>query len=64
MSMSESVSEEKKKDIIYFHGKDIYSKKFRKRIHKKASLTRAILINTTIIIISILIIWICIMFTG
>lgn len=62
--MSESVSEEKQKDIVYFHGKNINSKKFQKRIHKKASLIRAILINTTIIITSILIIWVCIMFTG
>ena len=64
VSMSESVSEEKKKDIIYFHGKDIYSKKFQKQIHKKASLTRAILINTTIIAISILIVWVCVMLIG
>ncbi|MFX0181128.1 MAG: hypothetical protein ACFE78_13160 [Candidatus Hodarchaeota archaeon] len=64
MSMSESVSEEKKNDIIYFHGENIYSKKFQKRLHKKASLTRAILINTAIIVVFILIVWICIMLSG
>ena len=64
MSTSESVSEEKEENIIYFHGKDIYSKKFQKLIHKKASLTRTILINTAIIVISILIVWVCIMLVG
>ena len=64
MSTSESVSEEKKNDIMYFHGKKIYSKKFQKLIHKKASLTRAILINTAIIVIAILIVWVCVMLIG
>jgi len=64
VSMSESVSEEEKKDIMYFHGKNIYSKKFQKRIRRKASLTRAILINTAIIVISILIVWVCVMIIG
>ncbi|MFX0180846.1 MAG: hypothetical protein ACFE78_11700 [Candidatus Hodarchaeota archaeon] len=64
MSTSESVSEEKKNDILYFHGRHIYSKKFQKLIRKKASLTRTILINTAIIVISIIIVWICIMLTG
>ena len=64
MSMSESVAEERKKCIAYFHGKDIYAKKFQKKIHKKANLTRAILINTAIIVISILIIWIFVILKG
>ena len=55
VSMSENVAEEVKKKV-YFHGKDIYSKKFLKKIHKKPKLTCAILINAAIILISILII--------
>ncbi|MFX0017480.1 MAG: hypothetical protein ACFFAK_16255 [Promethearchaeota archaeon] len=64
MSINESISEEEKKKLIYFHGKDIYSKKFQKRIHKKASLARAILINTTIIVVSILFVWILVILFG
>lgn len=64
MSMSENISEEEKKKMMYFHGKDIYSKKFQKLIHKKASLTRAILINTTIIAVSILFVWILVILFG
>jgi len=48
MSVSESVSEEEKK-IVYFHGKDIRDEKFQKMIRKKASLTRAILLNAALI---------------
>jgi hypothetical protein len=46
--MSESVSEEEKK-IVYFHGKDIRDEKIQKMIRKKASLTRAILLNAVLI---------------
>ena len=48
MSVSESISEDSKK-VIYFHGKDVRDKKFQKMMRKKASLTKAILINTAII---------------
>lgn len=62
--MSKSVVEERKKDMMYFHGKDIRSKKFRRNIQKKASLTHAILINTAIIIISIIIVWLFVIYGG
>jgi len=46
--MNKIVTDNEKK-IVYFHGKDIRDVKFQKRINKKASLTRAILINVAII---------------
>ena len=49
MSVSENTVEEDKR-VIYFHGKDIRDQKFQKRINKKASLIKAILINTALII--------------
>ena len=49
MSVSESMKEEDKQ-VIYFHGKDIRDQKFQKRINKKASLTKAILLNAALII--------------
>jgi hypothetical protein len=57
MSVSERV--EKKKDVIYFHGKDVRSKKFQKRINRKSntSLAYALLINSIIIVVLIMIIW-------
>lgn len=49
MSVSESMEKEDKR-VIYFHGKDIRDIKFQKRINKKASLTKAILLNAALII--------------
>ena len=63
MSVSESVAEDDKR-VIYFHGKDIRDKKFQKNINKKASLTRAILINAALIIGIISIIFIIVIFGG
>jgi hypothetical protein len=57
MSVSESVSEDDER-ILYFHGKDIRDKKFQKKINKKASLARAILINTALITFVIFVIFI------
>jgi len=62
--MSEGISEETRKNLVYFHGKNVRSKKLLKRMSKKPSLTRAILINTAIIVVSILIVWTFIIFNG
>jgi len=58
MSVSEREVEEIKYNWLYFHGEDVRTKKFQKKIHKKPTLTYAILINAIIIIGSIFIIWI------
>ena len=58
MSVSESEMDESRYNWFYFHGKDVRSKKFQKKINKKPTLTYAILINSVIIIGCILIIWI------
>ena len=50
--------EEHRYKWLYFHGKDVRTKKFQKKINKKPTLTYAILINSVIIIGCILIIWI------
>jgi hypothetical protein len=57
MSMSESVSEKEKK-VVYFHGKDVRDKKFQKKINRKASLGRAIIINTALIVGVIMVLFI------
>lgn len=62
--MSESVMLEKDKEYILFHGKNIRSKKFQNKINKKASLTHAILLNTAIIVISIMVVWIFVIIRG
>ena len=56
--MSERVLKEEKDKIILFHGQDIHSKKFQKRINQKSkkSLFRVILINSIIIISLILLV--------
>ena len=64
LSMSECISEETRKNFVYFHGKSVRSKKLLKRMSKKPSLTRAILINTAIIVAFILTIWIFVIFNG
>ncbi len=58
MSVSEREVEESKYNWLYFHGEDVRSKKFQKKINKKPTLTSAILINASIIIACILLIWI------
>ncbi len=58
MSMSESVTKKEKDRIILFHGEDIHSKKFQKRMHRtsNSSLFRVILINAALIVSVIIII--------
>jgi len=56
--MSESEIEERRYNWLYFHGVDVRTKKFQKKINKKPTLTYAILINIAIILSCILIIWI------
>jgi len=58
MSVSEREMEESRYNRLYFHGKDVHTKKFQKKINKKPTLTYAILINTAIISGCIFIIWI------
>jgi hypothetical protein len=58
MSVSEREVEESKYNWLYFHGEDVRTKKFQKKINKKPTLTYVILINTAIIVSCILIIWI------
>ncbi|MFX0033548.1 MAG: hypothetical protein ACFE8E_07240 [Candidatus Hodarchaeota archaeon] len=64
MTISEYVSKETRKNLVYNHGKRVRSKKLLKRMSKKPSLTRAILINTAIIVVSILTVWIFVIFNG
>ncbi len=47
----------KKHQIMYFHGKDIRTKKFQKHINHKSNLHKVILVNSVIIVSLILIIW-------
>ena len=58
LSVSKKEMEDRKYNWLYFHGEDVRTKKFQKKINKKPTLTYAILINTTIIVGSILLIWI------
>ena len=58
MSVSEKEMEENRYNWLYFHGKDVRTKKFQKKINKKPTLAYAILINTAIILGCISIIWI------
>ncbi|MFX0140996.1 MAG: hypothetical protein ACFFDN_45575 [Candidatus Hodarchaeota archaeon] len=47
----------KKHQIVYFHGKDVRTKKFQKHINRKSKLNRVILVNSVIIVSLILITW-------
>jgi len=58
MSVSEREPEESRYNWLYFHGEDVRTEKFKKKINKRPTLTYAILINTAIILGCILIIWI------
>ncbi|MHA1670957.1 MAG: hypothetical protein ACTSV5_10345 [Promethearchaeota archaeon] len=66
MSLSECITEKEKDKIIRFHGKDIHSKKFQKRINRKSksSLFRVVIINATIIVGLIMIIFILVNTIG
>ncbi|MHA1318920.1 MAG: hypothetical protein ACTSQ1_03800 [Promethearchaeota archaeon] len=64
MSVSESEMDESRYKWLYFHGEDVRTKKFQKKINKKPTLTYAILINTSIILGCILIIWILASLVG
>jgi hypothetical protein len=64
MSVSESEMDKSRYNWLYFHGEDVRTKKFQKKINKKPTLTYAILINTSIILGCILIIWILASLVG
>ena len=64
MSVSESEMDESRYNWLYFHGEEVHTKKFQKKINKKPTLTYAILINTSIILGCILIIWILASLVG
>ena len=64
MSVSESEMDESRYNWLYFHGEDVRTKKFQKKINKKPTLTYAILINASIILGCILIIWILASLVG
>ncbi len=55
-TISDKISKEKHR-FIYFHGKDIRTKKFQKHINRKSRLTKVVLTNLFIIVSLILIIW-------
>lgn len=56
--MSESITKKEKDRIVFFHGEDIRSKKFQKRIHRtsNSSLFRVVIINAALIVSVIIII--------
>ncbi|MBY9004125.1 MAG: hypothetical protein KGD73_09165 [Candidatus Lokiarchaeota archaeon] len=60
MSINESSTEKDKDVVMLFHGKDIRSKKFQKRINRKSksSLFRVVIINAAVIIGLILIVFV------
>ena len=66
MSMSESITEKEKDRILLFHGKDVRSKKFQKRINRKSksSLFRVVIINAAIIVGLIMIIFLLVNTIG
>jgi len=55
-TISDKISKEKHR-FVYFHGKDIRTKKFQKHINRKSRLTKVILTNLVIIVSLILIIF-------
>lgn len=56
MSESESTTE-KKYRYVTFHGEDVRTKQFQKKINRKPTLNYAILTNIIIILVSIFIVW-------
>lgn len=63
MSESESKTEKKYRYVI-FHGEDVRTKRFQKKINRKPTLTYAILTNIIIILGSIFIVWLLANFFG
>ena len=63
MSESESKTERKYRYFI-FHGEDIRTKRFQKKINRKPTLTYAILTNIIVILGSIFIVWLLANFYG
>jgi hypothetical protein len=63
--VSESKSSiEKKYRYVLFHGEDVRTKKFQKKINRKPTLTYAILTNVVIILGLIFIVWLLANFSG
>jgi hypothetical protein len=63
--MSESKSStERKYRYVLFHGEDVRTKKFQKKINRKPTLTYAILTNVVIILGLIFIVWLLANFSG
>jgi len=56
MSESESKTEKKYRYVI-FHGEDVRTKRFQKKINRKPTLIRVILTNSVIILGSIFTVW-------
>ncbi len=63
MSKSESTTERKYR-YFTFHGEDVRTKRFQKKINRKPTLAYAILTNTIIIIAFIFIMWLMVNFFG
>jgi hypothetical protein len=61
MTKSESTTERKYRWET-FHGEDVTSKRFQKKINRKPTLFYVILTNTVIILASILVIWLLVNF--
>ena len=58
MSESESKLEKKVINPMYFHGKNVRSIRFQKKINRRHSLARVVLFNMIIIVLIILVLWI------
>lgn len=63
MSESESKTERKYRYVI-FHGEDVRSKRFQKKINRKPTLIKVILANSIIMLGSIFIVWLLANFFG
>ena len=63
--MSENdIITEKKYRYVTFHGEDVRTKRFQKKINRKPTLVYAILTNIIIIFAFILIVWLLVNFVG
>ncbi|MHA1191400.1 MAG: hypothetical protein ACTSP9_03780 [Promethearchaeota archaeon] len=64
--MSENIMENEEDRIILFHGKDVRSKKFQKKINRKSksSLFRVVIINAGILVGLIMIIFLLVNTIG
>jgi len=63
ISGNDKISKENYRFVI-FHGKDIRTKKFQKKINRKAKLNRIILVNSVIIIAIIMVLGIVMRIIG